>query len=554
VKNASIGATILFMVIGLAAVSISSTAAADVEKVAIIPFTVNADRDLGFLQKGLVDMLSTRLNHPGKVVVIDRAAVMSALAAAPAVDARKAKEIGGQLGARYILFGSLTSIGKAISVDARAVDVSGVKPATTFFAQAETLGAVIPEINRLAEKINRQLLGIQLPASAAQAAASSPEASRRINPEKLLAQPSQMASSALEPVGSQKTGQFVEAIHPQSGTFWRSRTFTHMINGIAMGDVTGDGRTELVAITDHRALIYRFEGKQLVKIGEAPKNRAKNYIGVDIGDINGNGRPEIFITALNTQRNRVESLVLEYDGQKFQPIIKNSPWYYRVSTSPDAAPILLGQKPVDEDPFKTAVFDMQWSGNDYKPGHRVVPRKRGNALGCVAGNLLNDGRKTMAAFSDDDAIQIFDDRGELLITEDDDFGGNLLSVTLPVSDPGNPPPVKYLPLRLLIRDLNNDGKNELVTVRSDELTGKHLSRFRKFNRGQFVGLTWDGAGLAETWRTRKLSGRVADFAVGDLDGDGGQDLVAVLVAREGRVIGIKPRVNIIVYPLGASKQ
>jgi hypothetical protein len=105
---------------------------------------------------------------------------------------------------------------------------------------------------------------------------------------------------------------------------------------------------------------------------------------------------------------------------------------------------------------------------------------------------------------------------------------------------------------LIISDLNNDGKNELVTVRSEELTGKHLSRLRVFTKGQFVGLTWDGAGLAETWKTRMLSGRVADFAVGDIDGDGMRDLVAILVANEGRIVGFKPKVNIIAYPLGVA--
>jgi hypothetical protein len=212
----------------------------------------------------------------------------------------------------------------------------------------------------------------------------------------------------------------------------------------------------------------------------------------------------------------------------------------------------LGQKPSDEDPFKSAVYEMQWDGTGYKPGNRLAPRKSTNALGCAVGNLLNDQQRTIAAFSAGDAIQVFDVRGELLVTEDDDFGGNLLSVNLPVSDPGNPPPVLYLPMRLIISDLNNDGKNELVTVRSEELTGKHLSRLRVFTKGQFVGLTWDGVGLAETWQTRKLSGRVADFAVGDIDGDGMRDLVAILVAKEGRIVGMKPKVNIIAYPLGVA--
>ncbi len=555
-KKALIGISIFFVIMGL--VSVSIVASAEVNKVAIVPFKVNADRDLSFLQAGIVDMLSTRLSHPGTVEIIDPATVSSVLATmTTGLNEKSARELGMRLGARYVLFGSLTSIGEAISLDARTVDVLGVKPLASYFVQADTLGDVIPKINRLAGDINQQLFGIAAHVPTTAPVTPAPEASQRIHPEKLLTQ------SPLQPVSpatpdsqnaTQSGSLFIEPVRSQTGHFWRSKTFKLHLNGISLGDVDGDGHLETVMITDRQVLIYRFQGKQLIKVGETKKSSGRYFIGVDIGDINGNGRPEIFVTAINKQKNRLKSQVFEYDGNAFQRIIKTSPWYYRVSVSPGTAPILLGQKPSDENPFKSAVYEMQWDGKSYKPGNRLVPRKSTNALGCAVGNLLNDQQRTIAAFSESDAIQVFDTRGELLVTEDDAFGGNVLSINLPVSDPGNPPPVQFLPLRLIISDLNNDGKNELVTVRSEELTGKHLSRFRSFSKGQFVGLTWDGAGLAETWKTRMLSGRIADFAVGDIDGDGMRDLVAILVAKEGRIVGMKPKMNIIVYPLGIAEK
>ena len=42
-------------------VGVYSQAAEAPKKIAILPFTMNADRDLSFLRKGIVDMLSSRL-------------------------------------------------------------------------------------------------------------------------------------------------------------------------------------------------------------------------------------------------------------------------------------------------------------------------------------------------------------------------------------------------------------------------------------------------------------------------------------------------------------
>lgn len=40
------------------------------KKLAIIPFTMNSDRDLNFLREGIMDMLSSRLAWKGRLDVI----------------------------------------------------------------------------------------------------------------------------------------------------------------------------------------------------------------------------------------------------------------------------------------------------------------------------------------------------------------------------------------------------------------------------------------------------------------------------------------------------
>ena len=53
------------------------------DRVLILPLTINAEKDLSFLQTGIFDMLATRLSAEGDVVTIGRDEALQALAAAP---------------------------------------------------------------------------------------------------------------------------------------------------------------------------------------------------------------------------------------------------------------------------------------------------------------------------------------------------------------------------------------------------------------------------------------------------------------------------------------
>jgi hypothetical protein len=60
---------------------------------------------------------------------------------------------------------------------------------------------------------------------------------------------------------------------------------------------------------------------------------------------------------------------------------------------------------------------------------------------------------------------------------------------------------------------------------------------------------WNGLGLVPLWKTRKISGRIQDFAIGDFDGDGRKELVVAVIMKEGRAIGTSPKSSIIAYEL-----
>ena len=68
-----LSAILLLMIISL--LPVHSSIAKGPKTVAILPFTMNADRDLTFLQEGIMDMINSRLAWKGKVEVLEKGLV-----------------------------------------------------------------------------------------------------------------------------------------------------------------------------------------------------------------------------------------------------------------------------------------------------------------------------------------------------------------------------------------------------------------------------------------------------------------------------------------------
>jgi len=142
--------------------------------------------------------------------------------------------------------------------------------------------------------------------------------------------------------------------------FWTGGPFRFPIHGIGLGDVNHDGMTEILLLSDHALAIYQSRNRRLGKIAETAITEYSHHIGVDVGDVNGNGIPEIFISSLSPDRDRVTSLVLEYDGRGYVPVAEEQPWLFRGITPIGDAPLLLGQEPAvhQGDLFGSPVYSM----------------------------------------------------------------------------------------------------------------------------------------------------------------------------------------------------
>ncbi len=525
-------------------------------KVAIVPFKVNAEKDLSYLRNGIEDMLSSRLYWENKVEVINRQAVEKAAASvAGTMNESKARKLGKELGADYVLFGSLTVFGNSVSIDAKMVDVTGKKQPLTFFNQSQGMDQVIPSVNRFASDINDKEFGRVMetwrapqspPAPAPKTAQTEPEF--RQNPNKLISGGFGGEAMRNAPKGAPGSGFIAnQTASAQGAQFWKSRNFKLDITAIAIGDIDGDGKNETVFATDHTLEAYRYENKRFRKIGTLAKRDLDHLISVDVADINRNGVAEIFVSALDPFRKYLKSFVLEYNGKTFTQIVPESDWYYRVVNIPKRGHVLLGQKQGLDSPWNKPIFELVWQNSRYEPANQVMPARRANVLGFCLGDVMNDGSEAAVAFNDLDNLKVYSSTGKTIWTDGEKSGGRLASFELPDNGNVETKNYAYYPERIVIKDFNKDGKNDVITTKNQRLS--NLISYRVFTHGEIEIRSWDGIGLATLWHTRKLSGYFSDFGIGDFDNDGKDELVASLVINTGSVVFTEPKSTIIAYKL-----
>jgi TolB-like protein len=534
----------------LLALSTSVFAAAKTVTVAIVPFKVNAEKDMSFLRDGVYDMLSTRLTKEGEVEVLNRQTVEKALpaTAGPLTEAA-GRELGRKLAADFVLFGSLTVLGNSISLDSKMVDVAGAKPTMSFFEQSEDAGGIITRISAMAAAVNEKMFGrttaAAQPAPAA-AAAPQPQAAQPApadpfaHPEKMLKQPSGFGGGSGSPFAASE-----ESAREFSPQFWKSAAYKLAFNGIALGDVDGDGKTETIIITADKVIVYRYEQQRFYQVAEYAEGSQGINIGVDVADINGNGIPEIIVTSLTLTRKVLASFVLEWDGKALRRIVDNAHWYFRVCDLPDRGKVLLGQEPRFGSPFKGKIFEMIWRNGQYEPETPVAVSAAVNVLGLTIGQIVKGQRETIAAYDSSDRIRVFDEAGKEEWKSAERYGGSTLHTLGNIDDQGQTERPIYLPMRLTALKPDKDGKSQVLAIRNFDITDRKIEGLRSFNETQIIGFGWDGLGLQPEWKTRKMAGCIRDFALGDFDNDGELEMVCALVLDEGRIMTTIPKSTLI---------
>ena len=182
----------------------------------------------------------------------------------------------------------------------------------------------------------------------------------------------------------------------------------------------------------------------------------------------------------------------------------------------------------------------------YTPEKQIVLCNGVNVLGLAYGKITDKEQNLVIAYDEYSNINIINNAGEKIWESREKYSGNTLyyQIQAGASPEKNR---KFLPVRILISDINSDGVNDVVAVKNYEITRNILGSFKYYKKHHIEILTWDGVSLVTKFKTPIIYGFVRDFTIADIDNDGKNELIAAIIKKEEKSIFTKPKSLIMVY-------
>lgn len=133
--------------------------------VAVLPFQVHSERDLEPLVGELAGRLGERLEASGKVEVVDTVVVREALVAHVAGERTEAvlRELAREVGAEWVVQGSLTELAGAYSLDVRVTPAGEAIPSRTMVFTADGDPALRARVDELSGRVLEIVSGPSAP-------------------------------------------------------------------------------------------------------------------------------------------------------------------------------------------------------------------------------------------------------------------------------------------------------------------------------------------------------------------------------------------------------
>jgi TolB-like protein len=497
------------------------------EKIAVLPWKVNASGDVDYIRAAMPDMLSTRLGQGRSDIIRPEQAGKAVAEKKGELNDAGAFEAGKTLKADYVLYGSLTIFGNAVSMDARLININ-TGEAAPFASKGTGIESIIGLVDKLSSDVNSHL-----------------------NPPPAQALPGVSVPVAVVPAGvpaaaapGKDSGFIIKADKSrEQPVLWKGRDIDGMFVAMTAADLDKDGVKELFLISGNVIAVAKYSAEGMEVIKEITDSRTQN-IAVTSIDSDNDGAIEVYVSRISG--GKPASAMLEYRGGVYSITASNLDWMLRAVSVDGKEPVLAGQRLRTIDGFFGDLKKLRKDGDGLKEvsAFEVELPRNVNIFGFETFNMTG-GAAELATLDSRQYLTLYspknEGRGWAQSYKSSDYYGGTLNL-LKLREAGGGPESAPISIegRFFYADMDKDGKKELIIKKNTPGgLGRSADVPASFKTGEIISLSWDAVGgtTAENWRTKQVEGYISDFFIDDLDGDGNREVTMLVVTGTEKLFG-----------------
>ena len=191
--------------------------------------------------------------------------------------------------------------------------------------------------------------------------------------------------------------------------------------------------------------------------------------------------------------------------------------------------MLVGQRGGQDSLLLAGIFKLMKSGTTVQPEERIVMPDYVNLFEFALADINGDGAQEIVAINSADRLYVIRPDGSVLWVSEDYYGGTSRYIgenydqvgrvgldinSTPSSDvigrEGSGKRI-YIPSRIIIMDVNGDGKDDVIVNKNFSYASRHVENYKRFKTGEIYAMTWNGIALSDIWQTKKIDGYIPDF-------------------------------------------
>ncbi len=478
-------AILSFIVIVLLFLSFHALAAN--KTVVLLPLQLYADPGKAYLGQGIKTMLASRLSGEG-LEVITPDSVLSGADKQGVTSDQRAEEIARLLKANYAIFGSVTSLGTGYSLDLSFMDLTKDKPVVTRVSEGVTEDQLIPKLSEIVYDFRAVAAGVDIRKPATAGASGEKE-------RKGLFFKQTDEARAFSPTGraSVKAG----------------------VMSMDVGDLGGDGQSEIVVLTRDALMVYSRKEKSLVLRDTFRASRGEDFLKVNVADVDGNGKAEIYLVSF--YGSRAQYSILEWTGKFTRKVDRQNGHVSVLRNQSGGHPSVIFQNSAVERFFDGPIWAMDYDNAGKLVRKEALPGlKNAQIYTLTLFDYNRDGKPEYLGLGQPNLdhsapLMAWDLKGEPLAKVDEKLGGTNNYIRSGPTKPDDQPPPNLVNSRIVAMDVDDDGKKEILVVANNPLASR--IDFVIYYDGSIVVFKPEGASLVQAYKTGKIKYGLTDMQV-----------------------------------------